>query len=158
VEFKFNNINLPDHISNEAGSHGFVKFKANCKPELAFGGNVYNTGSIFFDFNAPIITNTTNTFTKSVTTYIPNIKNKDSKKLNISPNPAITEITFNIDKSVKEELTTEIIDNLGKIVITKSIGKNKDNNSINVSSLKSGSYMIRIYGKTYSIKELFIKN
>lgn len=158
VEFKFNNINLPDHISNEAGSHGFVKFKANCKHELALGGNVYNTGNIFFDFNTPIITNTTNTFTKSVNTYIPNIKNNDSKKLNISPNPATNEISFNIDKSVKEELTTEIIDNLGRIVITKSIEKNKDSYSINVSSLQSGSYLIRIYGKTYSKQEVFIKN
>lgn len=61
IEFIFDNINLPDSTSDEPNSHGYVSFKI--KPSNAvFGSTIQNTASIFFDFNAPIITNTTSTF------------------------------------------------------------------------------------------------
>jgi uncharacterized repeat protein (TIGR01451 family) len=61
VEFIFDGINLPDSTSDEPNSHGYVSFKI--KPSNAvFGNTILNTASIFFDFNAPIITNTTSTF------------------------------------------------------------------------------------------------
>ncbi len=57
--FNFPNINLPDSISNELGSHGYVQFKIRAKDSLAIGSTINNTANIYFDFNAPVITNTT---------------------------------------------------------------------------------------------------
>ena len=61
VEFIFDDINLPDSTSDEPNSHGYVSFKI--KPMNAvFGNTIQNNASIFFDFNAPIITNTASIF------------------------------------------------------------------------------------------------
>ena len=60
VKFNFPHINLPDSNSNEAASHGYVQYKIRAKDSLAIGSTIENTANIFFDFNPPIITNTTN--------------------------------------------------------------------------------------------------
>ena len=157
VKFIFANINLPDETSNEAGSHGFVKFKINCKPELQNGGNVYNRGNIYFDYNQPIVTNTTLTYTKNNTTNIPIIKKQDSKVMSIYPNPANDNVTINFNYSGKETLNLDVVDNNGKIVIKKPILKNIKTKNLDVSKLNSGIYQIHIYGKNYSINEQLIK-
>ena len=56
--WSFNDINLPDSISNEVESNGFVKYVidiANHDINTA----LTNQADIFFDFNLPISTNTT---------------------------------------------------------------------------------------------------
>jgi PKD domain len=57
--FTFNNINLPDSTTDEPNSHGFVKFGMNLKSNLPLDTHIDNTAYIYFDFNAPVITNTT---------------------------------------------------------------------------------------------------
>ncbi len=59
VKFSFPHINLPDSNSNEAASHGYVQYKIRAKDSLSIGSLIENTANIFFDFNAPVITNTT---------------------------------------------------------------------------------------------------
>ena len=55
----FENINLVDSTANEMGSHGFVKFRVEIdKDEVAPGDLVENSAAIYFDYNNPIITNT----------------------------------------------------------------------------------------------------
>ncbi len=57
--FTFNNINLPDSTTDEIASHGFIKYTIKLLPNLPFETKIQNTAAIYFDFNAPIITNTT---------------------------------------------------------------------------------------------------
>jgi uncharacterized repeat protein (TIGR01451 family) len=59
VKFSFPHINLPDSNSNEPASHGYVQYKIRAKDSLTIGSTIENTANIFFDFNAPVITNTT---------------------------------------------------------------------------------------------------
>jgi uncharacterized repeat protein (TIGR01451 family) len=59
VRFNFPYINLPDSTTNEPSSHGFVQFKVRLKDNLAVGTGINNTAYIYFDFNAPVVTNTT---------------------------------------------------------------------------------------------------
>ncbi len=59
VTFFFDEINLPDSISNEPESHGFVKFSAIADSTLGLGDTILNTAHIYFDYNQPITTNTT---------------------------------------------------------------------------------------------------
>ncbi len=64
VRFNFFNIMLPDSGLDEAGSHGWVRYKIRPNAGLPDPTEITNTSYIVFDFNYPIITNTTlNTLT-----------------------------------------------------------------------------------------------
>ncbi len=58
LTFTFNDIMLPDSNVNEPASNGFVRFRASQVPGLSHGNVIANTALIYFDFNAPIQTNT----------------------------------------------------------------------------------------------------
>ena len=57
LKWEFKNIMLPDSTTNEAKSHGFVKFKIRQKSDTKRGTVIRNEAAIFFDYNSPIITN-----------------------------------------------------------------------------------------------------
>ena len=54
----FDNINMPDSLTNEPESHGFVTFKIKPKEGLEDGVEIPNTALIFFDNVDPLQTNT----------------------------------------------------------------------------------------------------
>ena len=56
--FRFDDIMLPDSNVNEIASHGFITFEIRAKEGLSEFTVTDNTAGIFFDFNAPVITNT----------------------------------------------------------------------------------------------------
>lgn len=58
AKFSFPNINLSDSVSNEPQSHGYIQYKIKAKDSLAAGIQISNTANIYFDYNAPVITNT----------------------------------------------------------------------------------------------------
>ncbi len=58
LEFRFDPINLPDSTANEPESHGFVAFTVQAKNGLPLGTAINNRAGIYFDFNEPVITNT----------------------------------------------------------------------------------------------------
>jgi hypothetical protein len=69
-------------------SHGFVKFRVKPKNTLVLGNTVKNKAAIYFDYNAPIITNTVTT-----TVAIPTgIAEKITNRLEVYPNPLEGEI------------------------------------------------------------------
>jgi uncharacterized repeat protein (TIGR01451 family) len=59
LEWTFNNILLPDSTTNEPESNGFITFTVDQVPDLPNGTLINNQADIYFDFNAPIITNET---------------------------------------------------------------------------------------------------
>jgi len=63
VSFFFENIFLPDSTTNEVLSNGYVSFSMMALNTIEELDTISNTAQIYFDQNAPIITNTiTNTF------------------------------------------------------------------------------------------------
>jgi|GEM_PF-2099180 len=56
--FLFEDILLPDSLTNLTGSQGFVSFTVSTLPGIEDFTRVENTAGIFFDFNQPVITNT----------------------------------------------------------------------------------------------------
>ncbi|MEO8147215.1 MAG: T9SS type A sorting domain-containing protein [Bacteroidia bacterium] len=58
VLFHFDNILLPDSNVNEEASHGFIKYSIAQSPGNTAGTLIENNAGIYFDFNAPVITNT----------------------------------------------------------------------------------------------------
>lgn len=85
VEFLFDPIDLPDSLHNEPASHGFIKYSIRPDSLLQSGDRLQNTAYIYFDFNAPVQTNTVET----VITLPPPVSTRqpESAFLHLSPNP-----------------------------------------------------------------------
>lgn len=86
IEFYFANIQLPPEDLDEPGSHGFVRYTVQPKQNLPLGLPLRNTAHIFFDYNTPITTNTTETVVSlGAGAYNPAGR---SPALKVAPNPA----------------------------------------------------------------------
>jgi hypothetical protein len=59
LEFTFDNIFLPDSFTNLATSQGFIQFGIGQKPGVPLETDILNQAAIYFDYNPPIFTNTT---------------------------------------------------------------------------------------------------
>ncbi len=59
ITFTFDNIMLPDSTIDFNGSQGYVTYTIQPNEGLEENTRIENTASIYFDFNPPIITNTT---------------------------------------------------------------------------------------------------
>lgn len=59
LHFKFKNINLPDSTTNFDESQGYVSYQIKVNDVIPEETVVYNSASIYFDLNPPIVTNTT---------------------------------------------------------------------------------------------------
>ncbi len=66
INFEFNNILLPDSNVNEPASHGYIRFRIKPQTSLPDNTVVPNNVSIYFDFNAPVVTNTATTIVNLV--------------------------------------------------------------------------------------------
>ena len=87
VEWTFINILLPDSNTNEPLSHGFVRFKVKQKSGNTIGALIENRAFIYFDYNAPVITNTAfNTVWKEAPLSAARIYEENTSIL-VYPNP-----------------------------------------------------------------------
>ncbi|WP_419495310.1 DUF7619 domain-containing protein [Chryseobacterium bernardetii] len=146
VEFIFENIQLP---FDDANNDGYVSFKIKTKSTLNAGDFFSNTAKIYFDYNAPIVTNTyTTTIAGSLATS--QVKN-DKNTISIYPNPVKDILSL---KSPDEVTKVEIYDVAGRII--NSMGAK--GNSINVSDLPKGNYLIKLFLKDKVSVQKFIKD
>ncbi len=86
LAFSFNSILLPDSTTNEAASHGFVKYSLKLKPGLPAGTVIRNRAAIYFDFNAPVFTNEVRN-TMSSPTDVAEQTPADISAIEVFPNP-----------------------------------------------------------------------
>ena len=56
LHVRYDHIQLPHINANEPASHGFIKFRIKANTALIVGEEIENVANIYFDFNAPIIT------------------------------------------------------------------------------------------------------
>lgn len=147
VEFIFENIQLPfDNATND----GYVSFKIKTKSTLNLGDTFSNTANIYFDYNHPIITNIYTTSVQNTVLATSEIS-KDNSNIIIYPNPV--KDVLNI-QSKHEIVKAEIYDTTGRILNSASV----KGNSINVSELTKGNYIIKLSTKDKSFTQKFIKN
>lgn len=125
LTFRFDDIELPDSLSNEPESHGFISFKISHRPELPLGTILENSAAIYFDFNAPIITN--NSFHELGVDFlevISNTKNHTSTNntaLSIYPNPASDRAIIQLPESGRGMKTFRIYSSHGQLMREESI-------------------------------------
>lgn len=114
VKFLFHNINLPDSATNQEGSKGFISFRIKQTPNNPQGTIIKNKAGIYFDYNAPIITNYTHNIISLVTSEVQPYTEGDVK---VMPNPFsdVTRFVFT-NKSKNTKATISIFDVTGKLV------------------------------------------
>lgn len=138
LNFHFNNIMLPDSNANEPESHGYVIFSLEQQQDLLPGTQITNTAAIYFDFNSPIITNTVlNTIIDPDGIAENRVVNNG---LTLYPNPAQDVLVIELESEISG--IAEIFNIEGKIVQSARINNKRE--TVNVESLQSGLYMIRI--------------
>ncbi len=145
IEFIFENINLP---FDDAHNDGYVAFKIKTKPTLTVGDTFSNTASIYFDYNAPIVTNT-------ATTTIQALANTDFDSagyFTLAPNPVKDILTIHSSEATQIS-SLSIYNSLGQLVMTIT----QPENTIDVSALKTGSYFIKIISDKGSSGTKFLK-
>lgn len=143
LKFKFPNIMLPDSNVDEPGSHGYVSYKIEQKNTNVIGDIIYNTASIYFDFNSPVVTNTTiNTIGNLTPTHLfPNQPITPS----IHPNPATNYILL-----YHAHLATrfKLFNVLGQEVFSTEIENNIPKQRLNVpTAIPNGIYFYQIVQK-----------
>jgi uncharacterized repeat protein (TIGR01451 family) len=138
IWFRFNNILLPDSNTNELLSHGFVKYRIQPKSSLVLGDMVENEAYIYFDFNAPILTNTTTTIV-AIPTDLASMQK--GQTLEIKPNPIQQGWLFISSGSQIQSL--EIMDVAGKTLMNLE-GNNKTEMKVNLDYLRAGVYLLRV--------------
>jgi uncharacterized repeat protein (TIGR01451 family) len=147
VEFIFQDINLPFAAGTNTG---YVAFKIKTKPTLVTGNTFSNTASIYFDYNFPINTNT-------VTTTIQALATQDFEFGNyftLYPNPAKSLLNISTKSSIEVHSIT-IYNLLGQVVL--AIPNAQNLNAVDVSSLKTGNYFLKITSDKGSATEKFMK-
>jgi uncharacterized repeat protein (TIGR01451 family) len=149
--FRFNNILLPDSNTNEPASHGYVKYKIKPVSTMNIGDQILNTAYIYFDFNAPIITNTTATELTTINTVA---ATNQSKNIQVFPNPATNEI---VQIRAPEKIQRiELLDVSGRLISSDN-GKGNGILDYDAHLLVKGIYTIRIIGEINVYEQRLIK-
>jgi hypothetical protein len=149
IEFAFPNILLPDSTTNEPASNGFVFFKIAQRVDNPIGSVIENTAAIYFDFNEPIFTNTSQHTigTNFITVSLLGLTNQSDDltgKFNVYPNPFHEQVTFELlgyDVKV-DPIHLSLYDLKGQLV--EELTSNEQSFVIQRKSLKSGIYFFTI--------------
>ena len=133
---RFPNIQLADSTSNPQGSIGFVQYRI--KPKASWvTDTIKNSAEIYFDYNAPIITNTAKSYFMT-TTNINDISYLN-EVIGVSPNPTNNIITitsrFDFEK-------VDLLSITGQVLIHENV--NANNLTLTTDNLSNGIYFVKV--------------
>ena len=148
VQFTYDNIMLPDSGTNEAASHGQVRFSIAMNAGVPAGTTIKNTGYIYFDTNPAVVTNTTNsTLSTPSATALPALP----AGVRIFPNPSTDMLT--IDGMDAGVISVQNMN--GEVMISKAVSGNTM--PLDVSRLPSGVYLLRAISNNQACTLRFTK-
>lgn len=140
LRFRFDNILLPDSNVNVLGSNGFVKFRVAQKPDNPSGTQIENSAAIYFDFNAPVITNTT-LHTIGDHFIVTDVDEAGEQPVQVYPNPAADAVYFKFETALRNARFA-LRDQLGRDVRNASF--EGDTYRFERGSLQAGVYYFNI--------------
>lgn len=141
LEFRFDQILLPDSTTDEPASHGFVRFSVIPVAGLPWNTVIQNTAAIYFDYNTPVITNSTSN-TISGFTGIAEHLNHDGIQSTVQPNPFSTEAILEVNCKETGDYILSISSIDGKNICTNLYHSNEIR--IIKNKLNSGIYFYRV--------------
>lgn len=121
VQFTLPNINLLPQGSS--ANEGYVKFRVSQKPDVPCKTKIFNSAAIYFDFNAPVLTNQTfhtvcvqDSFL-AVPVIDPHFPNANVR---VYPNPFDESTTFEISGVQVPGFRLEVYDLIGRNIFNQS--------------------------------------
>ena len=155
IEFLFQGIMLPDSNVNEAASHGFIRFQARNTSGLQIGDSITNRAAIYFDLNAPVITE--NCVTRIQT--LSSAKEPDSgevvPKLLLTPNPGSGAVHLTIPGQTLRGATISITDGSGRLIKAWQ-NLNSDLFEIPVGALQAGTWFVTVRQNGWIVNEILL--
>jgi hypothetical protein len=151
VNFKFDNIFLPDSNVNQFASHGYITYRIKPKANTGIGDSMSATADIFFDFNPAVVTNTVTT-----TVGAPmGIEQAAKARFTLYPNPASERVFIQLSELNSGHVV--ITDISGKVVLKQEVSGKVS--AFNISSLSSGLYFVGVTADNGSkhVEKLLIK-
>jgi len=151
--FTFNNINLPDADSDEPGSHGFINYSIDRDPNLPLGSVIPNKAAIYFDFNAPVITNLSEAIISSPTsTRQVELLNSSFK---VFPNPSQGQYFVSFEQNQPQDLHLQVYNMQGQLLLeqTQADAPTSGQMSFDLSSFPAAHYLLRINGQDQLIQK-----
>ncbi len=122
IEFRFNNIMLPDSTTDFDASHGFIDFRIQQQNNNPIGTIIYNQAAIYFDQNPPVITNQTYHTIGQGFIIFSGIENVlvPQVKVHVYPNPFDQYTTLQIEsETIYQHITLEVFDAMGRTIVKK---------------------------------------
>jgi len=145
VKFTFSDINLPTKASNEVTSNGMFTYTVKTKTGMPLGTQFKNNASIYFDYNAPVVTNTT-VNTLGAPTAVNNVQ-AEATTFSVYPNPAGSNFKAVITSDVvNANAEMRVCDITGKVMIYKqiAIAQGTQTVSVDAAQLSAGVYFISL--------------
>jgi uncharacterized repeat protein (TIGR01451 family) len=135
----FNSINLPSNQVDYEMSKGSFSYSLEEINNIALNDTIKNKASIYFDFNAPLITNETINVNLSAAEL--EMKNINNSLINLYPNPANDVLNISVSNDLINS-SYIINDAIGRQIIKGKF----DKNSIQFNSIffKEGVYFIKL--------------
>jgi hypothetical protein len=147
LSFRFDNILLPDSNTNEAASHGFIQFRIQPKKDAPLGTLLENSASIYFDFNTPVVTNTT-FHTLGHDFYLVDIVNSTeaaSLPVQVAPNPFRDQTRIMLPLEAAGDYLFRLYDAGGRLI--QSTGFTGSETTLSAAGLTEGYYWFEIQNK-----------
>jgi hypothetical protein len=142
----FNDIYLESKDVDSVASKGYFAYSIEEISNLPLYDTIYNQASIFFDFNAPIVTNTAVNYNAIENASINELE--ESNDYMVYPNPSNSSIIISSKKQKNQEFDYSIYTSTGLLV---KRGLSFGNETISIKDLSPGVYFISINGN-YQLK------
>lgn len=140
AHFTFDPIYLPDSALDEVGSHGFVEFSIAPVATLPDGAVVPNAANIYFDHNAPVITDAALFSVDNSVDVLP----LGTSDIRLWPNPAGSVLNIALPEHMGPQ-DYVVLDATGRPVLS-GYGRGPFI-PLDVSALSSGPYRMTITGR-----------
>ncbi len=163
AKFMFNDINLPTMSSDLIRSNCMFTYSVHIKPGLPVGTTIKNRSSIYFDYNAPVLTNYTLNTISSSDPYLSvhNTTPGANHTFAVYPNPASSTFNAVISSDATGKGDLKVCDITGKVLMTTAVEVQKGSQTIttDVTNLVPGIYFVSFTnnGQTETQKLIIMK-
>jgi hypothetical protein len=160
ITFKFAGINLPWKSQyGDLMSSGMVTYTIKRKRNVGQGTQFKNTAAIYFDYNEPVITNTTVNTLNDLLSSVDEKALLDNSDVVLYPNPASHNLSIAINSKENSKAQVRVLDVTGKVLSAQDITLESGKNVVsqNTTDLPSGIYFVQVKGNdSFITKKLVI--
>ena len=148
----FNNINLPDSSVSQLGSQGFAAFTFRQVRGLQPMAQIHESANIYFDYNAPVPTDTT----LNTIPYPAGIKTIKLGSFSLYPNPTQGNVTLDLSSLDETRIEVRIYDMMGRLSLEVPYTNLQASKTLSISTggLPAGVYTVEVNGNASHVQKL----